>query len=141
MRFCRTPFAFVALAALVSCAQGLRPVGADLSGDYAFHKRGMTGTMAIFENAPQPVRVVIETSKILPNHDTCSLVAFPVRGVDGALTGPAMEPDGSSLPAPNCSIRIDRIGSNQVRVSEKQCWIALCGVHATFDGDYRRARR
>ena len=138
------PFVFVALAALVACTPYLRPAAADLGGDYAFHKRGMTGTMTIFDNARQPVRVVIETSKVRPNHDTCSLVAFPVRGIDGAMTGPAMEPDGSNLAAPNCSIRIDRIdriGSNRVRVSENQCWIALCGVHATFDGDYRRIRR
>ena len=112
-----------------------------LTGEYAFRQRGMVGRMTILESAGDPIRVVIATNRARLDHATCFASVHPVRGADGVLTGTAIEGDGRPVDTPGCTIRIQPAGPARLRVSESQCWIAVCGVHARFDGDYRLITR
>lgn len=127
----------VALLSIFALTGGELP-HQNLSGTYTYHQRGMAGRMTIQDRVGEPVRVMIETNKITPRHDVCWLNLRPVRGNDGSLSGPAVDGDGAPIAEPSCMIRISPVRPGCLSVIENQCKIAVCGVHAGFDGDYRR---
>lgn len=112
-----------------------------LTGEYAYRRRGMMGTMTILESVGDSIRVIIETNRARLDHATCFASVHPVRGADGVLTGPAIEGNAKPVDSPGCTISITPAGLGRLKVSESQCWIAVCGVHARFDGDYRLITR
>ena len=126
---------------LIIALMGNGPSDQGLSGTYIYRQRGMAGRMTISDHVGQPANVVIETGKITPAHDTCFVNIRAQRGADGAFSGPAIEEDDSPVAAPGCTVTISRMGPRHLRVSENQCWIAVCGVHARFDGEYWLSRR
>lgn len=106
--------------------------GASLTGRYQPRAGGITGALTIVDLAGGKSQIAASTVH-KASANTCTVVASGSRGNDDVLVATA--PD-----APGCSIRIVSTRTpNVVRVTSSNC-SGLCGVRASFDGEWRLQR-